>query len=325
MLAEYTEFVQNQQSWTKTNIYLGDGLIATNSANGTTAGYTEYHHPDRLGTKLITNDSLGTAYEQAHLPFGTALNAESTITNNNKRFTSYERSTPTGLDYAVNRTYDSKQGRFTQVDPIGMQAVSLAAPQTLNLYVYCGNDPINHTDPEGLFFGKLFRWIGRILNKISKILFIAVVVATALIVFAPAESLVWKAAMWFVFKGLPVMMKYAGWAIGGKLGVGSIYRTAGANASLGGWVFSAFANDVVVDGGQLATVTVKISWWERVNNWLCGFPDGLLGGIPSYIDRWRGIDRGTDFDSLAYKIGWGFGTMSSLLSAVELIMQPRLR
>jgi RHS repeat-associated protein len=46
------------------------------------------------------------------------------------------------------------------VDPIGMSASSLANPQTLNLYAYCGNDPINNTDPDGLFFGKLFKWIG---------------------------------------------------------------------------------------------------------------------------------------------------------------------
>ncbi|MBA3352493.1 MAG: RHS repeat-associated core domain-containing protein [Blastocatellia bacterium] len=73
-----------------------------------------------------------------------------------------DRSALTGLDYAINRTYDSKQGRFTQVDPIGMAAASLGAPQTLNLYTYCGNDPVNRVDPSGLFWGwikKFFSWI----------------------------------------------------------------------------------------------------------------------------------------------------------------------
>jgi RHS repeat-associated protein len=56
----------------------------------------------------------------------------------------------TGLDYAVNRHYDPQQGRFTQVDPAGMGATSLVNPQSLNLYAYCTNDPINHTDPDGL-------------------------------------------------------------------------------------------------------------------------------------------------------------------------------
>jgi RHS repeat-associated protein len=70
----------------------------------------------------------------------------------------------TGLDYAVNRHYDSPQGRFTQVDPIEMRAVSLDSPQSLNLYNYCGNDPINHTDPSGLIFG----WLKRLFQRVVK-------------------------------------------------------------------------------------------------------------------------------------------------------------
>ena len=131
--------------------------------NGSGGEHTEYNHPDRLGTRTITSQAGGTSYEQAHLPFGTALNAESTLATNNNRFTSYDRSSKTGLDYAINRTYDSKLGRFTQVDPIGMAAASLAAPQTLNMYSYCGNDPVNYIDPMGLFFGKLFKWLAKAL------------------------------------------------------------------------------------------------------------------------------------------------------------------
>ena len=88
------------------------------------------------------------------MPFGTAVAAETTGSTN-QRFTSYDRSAVTSLDYAVNRSYSSGQGRFTTVDPIGMSAASLSNPQTLNMYAYCGNDPINHTDPDGLFFKAL--------------------------------------------------------------------------------------------------------------------------------------------------------------------------
>ncbi|MER3632500.1 MAG: hypothetical protein C4325_10355 [Blastocatellia bacterium] len=126
----------------------------------------------RLGTRVITNQQLGSSFEQAHLPFGTALNAESTGSIN-RRFTSYDRSARTGLDYAINRTYDSKQGRFTQVDPIGFKASDLEHPQTLNLYTYCANDPINHTDHDGLFWGtikRLFQAIGRALSAIGNVI-----------------------------------------------------------------------------------------------------------------------------------------------------------
>src|SRR6266851_3827823 len=109
-------------------------LLSTLTPNGSNGEAIQFHHPDRLGTRLVTDPSNGSSFEQVGLPFGTALDAESSG-ETNRRFTSYDRSATTGLDYAVNRHYDPQQGRFTQVDPIGMKAVSPESPQTLNLYV----------------------------------------------------------------------------------------------------------------------------------------------------------------------------------------------
>ncbi len=163
--------------------------------NGSGGEFVQHHHPDRLGTRLISNGQDTTYFEQVSLPFGTALNAESTGATN-RRFTSYDRSSATGLDYAISRHCDPQQGRFTQVDPIGMGSVSLSSPQTLNLYAYCTNDPINHVDPSGLgFFSKLFKWIGKAL----KILSIVALVVMTVIIFAPASSFTFKAALWMFF------------------------------------------------------------------------------------------------------------------------------
>lgn len=179
-ITEYVEYNWLQLSWTKSYVYLGGSRIST-ASNNNGSEYVEFNHPDRLGTRTVTNQQFATSSEQTTLPFGTALNAESTLSNNRNRFTSYDRSDRTGLDYAVNRSYDSKQGRFTQVDPIGFSASSLISPQTLNLYSYCGNDPINHTDPDGLFFGSLFKWIGKIFKAvlIAVAVFVAVVAVMA--------------------------------------------------------------------------------------------------------------------------------------------------
>jgi RHS repeat-associated protein len=150
VIAEYND-ASGAVSWAKSYVYLGERLLATES----TTIALQFHHPDRLGTRLVTNASDGTsAGEQETLPFGTALGAG--ISGNQRRFTSYDRSTTTKLDYAVNRTYNAGLGRFTQVDPIGMAAVSLTNPQSLNLDAYCFNDPINHTDPDGLDGGVTF-------------------------------------------------------------------------------------------------------------------------------------------------------------------------
>ncbi len=175
-ISEYHEYTANNPTWTKSYVYFGDSILSTVTPNGAGGETTDFNHPDRLGARVFTNQTAGTSSEQATLPFGTALNAESTNTTNKNRFTSYDRSTRTGLDYAVNRNYDSKQGRFTQVDPIRMGGSSLFAPQTLNLYSYCGNDPINHTDPSGLFWGKLFGWIVKIFKWVLVAVTVAVIV-----------------------------------------------------------------------------------------------------------------------------------------------------
>lgn len=56
------------------------------------------------------------------------------------------RDEETGLYYLRARYYDPEIGRFISKDPVpGI----LSAPQTLNQYVYCINNPLKYTDPTG--------------------------------------------------------------------------------------------------------------------------------------------------------------------------------
>lgn len=168
VISEYAESNASPTApiWLKNYIFLGGRLLATQQLNSG-GDLLLYHHPDQLGTRLISNPLTGVVTEQTTLPFGTAFDAESTGSTN-RRFTSYDRSATTGLDYAINRHYDSQQGRFTQPDPIGMKAATPSDPQSLNLYSYCGNDPVNHVDPNGLFFGRLFKKIGSAFKAIGR-------------------------------------------------------------------------------------------------------------------------------------------------------------
>ncbi len=54
------------------------------------------------------------------------------------------RADASGLTFLRNRYYDPNTGRFTQMDPIGLAG-------GLNLYGFAGGDPINFSDPFGLF------------------------------------------------------------------------------------------------------------------------------------------------------------------------------
>ncbi|MGH9755555.1 MAG: RHS repeat-associated core domain-containing protein [Blastocatellia bacterium] len=160
IIAEYEAWGTNGLIWKTSYVYAGGRLLATTS--GVDGTETRFHHPDRLGTRLTTAVDGTVVSEQWTLPFGNMQPFTSvpggenpyqhpTLGNSSKkRFTTYDRSDATGLDYAVNRFYSPQQGRFTQVDPIGMGAAELANPQSLNLYSYVENDPINSTDPLGL-------------------------------------------------------------------------------------------------------------------------------------------------------------------------------
>lgn len=66
------------------------------------------------------------------------------------RYTGKERDSESGLDNFGARYDSSAMGRFTSPDPIFMELHRLADPQSLNLYSYVRNNPLNLTDPTGM-------------------------------------------------------------------------------------------------------------------------------------------------------------------------------
>jgi RHS repeat-associated protein len=138
---------QDVPRWSRDNIYQQGQLAAgvEASQNGAGPDVVRYFHSDRVGSRLITGPGVTDKTEQVTLPFGAAADSS---TGFNPRFTSYDRSPTTGLDYAINRFYSPSHGRFTQPDPIGN--TWSGDPQTLNLYAYGANDPVNTVDPSGL-------------------------------------------------------------------------------------------------------------------------------------------------------------------------------
>ncbi len=66
------------------------------------------------------------------------------------RYRGYFYDEETGLYYLKTRYYDPETGRFITIDDI-----SYIDPETingLNLYAYCGNNPVMNVDPTGTFF-----------------------------------------------------------------------------------------------------------------------------------------------------------------------------
>jgi RHS repeat-associated protein len=139
VIAEYASGAA-PSSPSKEYIYAGSQLLAT--LTGSTANY---HIADHLSPR-VTTDSTGTVVgQQAHFPFGEDWYASNSTTK--FKFTSYERDSESGNDYAMMRTSINRLGRFSSAD---LLAGSIYNPQSLNRFTYALNDAINLSDPWGL-------------------------------------------------------------------------------------------------------------------------------------------------------------------------------
>ena len=66
------------------------------------------------------------------------------------RYRGYFYDVETGLYYLKTRYYDPEIGRFITID--GIKYLDPETINGLNLYAYCGNNPVMYTDPTGTFF-----------------------------------------------------------------------------------------------------------------------------------------------------------------------------
>ncbi|MBW8042153.1 MAG: hypothetical protein FVQ85_19435 [Planctomycetes bacterium] len=110
-----------------------------------------YYHYDGLGSVIAISDSVGRVVEK----YQYAVYGNPRILNQNNKqltdskygnpymFTGRRFDTETRLYYYRARYYSTEIGRFLQVDPIGYT-------DGLNLYAYCGNNPVVLIDPLGL-------------------------------------------------------------------------------------------------------------------------------------------------------------------------------
>lgn len=119
------------------------------------SGNTYYSYSDWLGTKRYETDSSG-AYTNswASLPYGDSQTALSTgLDATEHHFTGKEHDAESGLDYFGARYYQEQTGRWMLPDwsavPVPVPYAAFNNPQTLNLYTYVGNNPVNEVDADG--------------------------------------------------------------------------------------------------------------------------------------------------------------------------------
>ncbi|MDP3509010.1 MAG: RHS repeat-associated core domain-containing protein [Candidatus Melainabacteria bacterium] len=108
----------------------------------TSAGVVTYIHHDHHGSVIAqsnaTTGAVGNKYKYG--PFGESA---ATLPGTTIGYTGQRYDTELGLYHYKARYFHQGLGRFLQPDPIGYSA-------GMNLYAYCSNDGLNHTDPDGL-------------------------------------------------------------------------------------------------------------------------------------------------------------------------------
>ena len=126
-----------------------------------------YMHSDVLGSITAITNSAGSALSTYEYdPYGIMLSGNTDVLGN-FGFTGQEIDFETNLYHFPARYYEPYWGRFITPDPwTGMpddernletqfyHALNKMDPTLLNRYPYVANDPINRTDPKGLFYYK---------------------------------------------------------------------------------------------------------------------------------------------------------------------------
>jgi RHS repeat-associated protein len=138
-------------TWQHTNVYAAGALIATYDNDG-----LHFYLNDPLGTRRTQTDYAGVLEQTcSSLPFGDGLSCSggNLQAPTEHHFTGKERDTESGNDYFGARYYASSMGRWMSPDwsakIMPVPYAKLDNPQSLNLYIYAGNNPLIHIDADG--------------------------------------------------------------------------------------------------------------------------------------------------------------------------------
>lgn len=135
------------------HINAGSRLVSTETSSG-----TNYLTADHLGSPRINTGGSGSVTARHdYMPFGEEIGTSQRTTgvgyasdNVREQFTGYERDGESGLDFAEARTYGSNLARFGTPDGL-LNSGRPELPQSWNRYSYTQNDPMNFSDPTGLY------------------------------------------------------------------------------------------------------------------------------------------------------------------------------
>ena len=170
--AEEERIVESEVTTTYSYLYAGGKLLQETVTTGDTTethnffydntgkpyamqtgGTTYYYVTNLQGDVVALLDASGsTVASYAYDPYGKVLSAEGTMAETNPlRYRGYYYDAETGLYYLQSRYYDPATCRFVNADNANLVAAN-GDFASLNLFAYCGNNPLSREDSNGGFW-----------------------------------------------------------------------------------------------------------------------------------------------------------------------------
>ena len=215
--------------------YDGTGVCGFNY-NG-----TDYYYQKNIqGDILKIFNGNGTLYAEYSYDAWGKCTIKSNVSNiaaiNPFRYRGYYLDDETGLYYLNARYYDPEIGRF--ISPDSIDYLDPESINGLNIYVYCGNNPVMNVDPSGTEWWNPLSWFDN-LSNIGKIIIgvVAFIGAVALTV-ATGGAL----APMFITLGIGLV---SGTLIGG---FGAVISSGGDWSQFGKGAFDGFSDGMLWGG-----------------------------------------------------------------------------
>lgn len=147
----YSQVVETRtlsgSTWTVQNRWLYGIMAISQSDSGGLKWY--YGYDGHNNVRFLVNPSGAKAASYNYDAYGIDLNSTGpTVDSNPLRYCGEQWDTDLGLYFLRARYYNPALGRFTGFD--SFEGVS-EDPASLHRYLYCASDPVNQSDPSGMF------------------------------------------------------------------------------------------------------------------------------------------------------------------------------
>ena len=159
LVAAYS--IDNRRVWDGSYIYYyGPGGRLLGKYQVVSGGFQRYSASIWFDSKLIRENNVWVVQDRTgsvrangngerfnYYPYGQEMQP---TTDQRTKFGTYFRD-GNGVDYADQRYYANAMGRFLTPDPGGIRTANPKIPTSWNRYAYTNGDPVNHSDPRGLW------------------------------------------------------------------------------------------------------------------------------------------------------------------------------